>query len=557
MTASMTGSIAESTTEKATAANRVAITSSRSGTQRSCARNSLPFLMLPLATSLLFSGVSAQESPETWYDEGQATVARNLALRASSNGMARNVILFVGDGMGISTVTAARILDGQLRGETGEENALSFENFPNVALSKTYNTNQQIADSAGTMTAMSTGIKTKAGVISVNQNVIRGDCGSQAGNHLLTFLERAEMRGLATGVVTTARITHATPAANYAHSMERNYEDDGDSDMVVNAGGCPDIARQLIEFTANNPDSDGIEVAMGGGRRSFIPQSMADPEHGRNGARADGRDLTAEWTAAAANSHFVWNRDQFNAIDPADTDHLLGLFEPSHMQYDHDRPVDEAGEPSLSEMTAKAIDILSRNENGYFLQVESGRIDHAHHAINPQRALLDTIELSRAVSTTLEKVDLSDTLIIVTADHSHVFTISGYATRGNPILGKSVGNENNGEPRSTPSLAADDLPYTTLGYTNGPGFHFLPGANTADAITREEINFSRRADLSDIDTTHPGFHSEVTVPMGAETHGGEDVAIYAIGPGSDLVRGVMEQNVIFHVMMEASQLEER
>ena len=155
--------------------------------------------MLPLATSLLFSCVSAQESPETWYDEGQATVARNLALRASSNGRARNVILFVGDGMGISTVTAARILDGQLRGETGEENALSFENFPNVALSKTYNTNQQIADSAGTMTAMSTGIKTKAGVISVNQNVIRGDCGSQAGNHLLTFLERAEMRGLATG----------------------------------------------------------------------------------------------------------------------------------------------------------------------------------------------------------------------------------------------------------------------------------------------------------------------------------------------------------------------
>ena len=95
------------------------------------------------------------------------------------------------------------------------------------------------------------------------------------------------------------------------------------------------------------------------------------------------------------------------------------------MQYKHDRPVDETGEPSLSQMTAKAIDIPSRNDRGFFLQIESGRIDHAHHATNPFRALLDTIELSRAVRTSMDKVDLSETLIILTADHSHVFTIGG------------------------------------------------------------------------------------------------------------------------------------
>ena len=289
----------------------------------------------------------------------------------------------------------------------------------------------------------------------------------------------------------------------------------------------------------------------------MVNTTRLGPEYGSSGARRDGRDLTAEWLNAASNSHYVWNRDQFNAIDPATTDHLLGLFEPSHMQYDQDRPVDEAGEPSLSEMTSKAIDILSRNENGYFLQIESGRIDHAHHNVNPYRALMDTSELSRAVTTALEKVDLEDTLIIVTADHSHVFTIAGYPTRGNPILGKSIGNASNGDPETTPTLAADDMPYTTLSYANGRGFHYLPEANSADAVTREPVHLDGRTDLSDIDTTNPGFHTEVTVPLGAETHGGEDVAIYAIGPGSDLIRGVLEQNVIFHVMMEASQLEQR
>ena len=133
--------------------------------------------------------------------------------------------------------------------------------------------------------------------------------------------------------------------------------------------------------------------------------------------------MTAEWVSSQANSVCVWYQEQFEAVDPDTTHQLLGLFEPSHMQNEHYRPVDEAGEPSLSQMTAKAIDILSRNHKGFFLQTESLRIEHAHHATNPFRTLLDTIELSRAVRTSMDKVDLSETLIILTADHSHVFTI--------------------------------------------------------------------------------------------------------------------------------------
>ena len=510
--------------------------------------------------STLTLSSNAQETPARWYEEGRAVVERNLSYRYANAEIpiSKNVILFIGDGMGVSTVTAARILAGQLEGNPGEEHELSFETFPNVALAKTYNTDAQVPDSAGTMTAMVTGVKTDRGIISINQNVERGDCSTEAGNELQTFLELAETKGMSTGVVSTARLTHATPAANYAHSMERDFEDDGDAENLRNAGDCPDIARQLIEFVDNVPGSDGIEVARGGGRRNFIPRTDgADPETGGQGGRLDGRNLPEEWVENHNNAAYVWNKEQFDAIDSQSVDHLLGLFNPSHMQYSYDTPADRGGEPTLTEMTAKTIEIVSKNEQGYYLNIEAGRIDHAHHAVNPFRALRDTIELASAVKTAVEMVDLNETLIIVTADHSHVFTIAGYPKRGNPILGKVVGLDAAGQPRTEPTLARDGLPYTTLGYANGRGFAETPGRNSAEAIYTVPVQENRRADLSDVDTTHEGFHSESLVHMSSETHAGEDVAIYAIGAGSDLIRGVMEQNVIFHVMMEAAQMDAR
>ena len=476
--------------------------------------------------------IFAQETAESWYEEGRAVVERNLSYRNpnTETPIAKNVILFVGDGMGVSTVTAARILEGQLNGNFGEENELFFETFPNVALSKTYNTDSQVPDSAGTMSAMVTGIKTDRGVLSVNQQVTRSNCNSSLGNEVPTFLEIAEQKGMSTGIVSTARITHATPAANYAHSVERDHEDDRDVTRLTDPKNCRDIASQLIEVSANIANSDGLEVALGGGRRSFLQRvDGADPETGDQGERLDGRDLTQEWLDAHQNSAYVWNKRDFENVDIDTTDHLLGLFQPSHMQYAYDNQSDKGGEPTLSEMTSKAIDLLSKNDKGFYLNVEGGRIDHAHHALNPFRALMDTIEFSKAVKTAFEKVDLSETLIIVTADHSHTLTIAGYPARGNPILGKvNAGN--------SPRLAGDGLPYTTLGYINGRG---------------------QRTDLTDVDTAEESYRSEALVPLSSETHGGEDVPIYAVGAGSDLVRGVMEQHVIFHVMMEASKMATR
>lgn len=477
--------------------------------------------------------IRRQESSETWRRGGEAAIQRIKNTR-KFNEHAKNVILFIGDGMGITTLTASRILEGQLRGESGEENSLSFEQFPNVALSKTYSVNQQTSDSAPTMTAIISGIKTDEGIISVNQNVVAGDYRTVKGNETKTLLEMAEQDGKSTGVVTTARLTHATPAACYAHSAHRDWEADANLPADARQNNSPDIARQLIEF----PYGDGLEVALGGGRAKFVSNQINDPEYpDRKGERLDGRDLPKEWTTKYKNSEYVWNKQQFDLIDTKKTKHLLGLFETSHLQYEFDRKSDKSGEPSLSEMTTKAIDIVSQNKKGYFLMVEGGRIDHAHHDGNAFRALTDTIELSNAVRAALSKVNLNDTLIIVTADHSHTFTMAGYPIRGNNILGlvREVNNKGIAEEKFTDDK--NKQPFTTLGYANGKGHR---GGS--------------RPNLSQESVLNPDYKQEATVPLSSETHGGKDVAIFANGAGSNLVQGVMEENWIFYVMKEALRI---
>ncbi|MEP1385462.1 MAG: alkaline phosphatase [Paraglaciecola sp.] len=477
---------------------------------------------------------------------------------ASLKGQAKNVILFVGDGMGISTVTAARILEGQLNGEQGEDNQLSFESFPFAGLAKTYNVDAQTPDSAGTMTAMMSGVKTDVGVIGVDEDIERGECSTVAGNELFTALELAEIAGKSTGIISTARITHATPAATYAKSADRNWEDISDMPTEAIEAGCMDIAEQLISFETlleakvDNLDADGIEVVFGGGRRHFLPKDAAynstDAVSEVEGDRTDGRDLTAEWQANYASGTYVMDQTGFDAIDTENTERVLGLFNESHMQYEADRGNDVAGEPSVSKMTETAINILNNDDDGFFLMVESGRIDHGHHAGSAYNALTDTIAFSDAIAKAVEMTDMSDTLIIVTADHGHVFTIAGYPKRGNPILGKviSVGS-------TEPATAGDGMPYTTLGYTNGLGFRDLGDETNADA-TYTLAAATGRHDLTDVDTTSSGFHQEALIPLGSETHSGEDVAVFAQGPGAFLVNGTQEQNMIFHIMNFAADL---
>jgi alkaline phosphatase len=436
---------------------------------------------------------------------------------------AKNVILFVGDGMGISTITAARIYDGQSRGEPGEENSLSFESFPNVALIKTYSTNQQVPESASTATAMNSGMKTRAALIGVGPAAHVGDCAEGQANSIATLGEIAKANGKGLGIVTTTRITHATPAAVFAHAPHRDWEDDRSIPEPERAKGCTDIAAQLV--------ATPFDIALGGGTANFFGKD-------KGGKRLDpAADLPAAW-AARTGGTYVTDAAGL-AATRGSKGPVLGLFTPSHMNFMLDRSADSK-EPTLTDMTRAAIEKLKSNKNGYYLMIEGGRIDHGHHAGIAGYALTETQELSRAVAAALSMVDLKDTLILVTADHSHVFTIAGYPTRGNPILGLVSHNDERGEPSGQPTIAGDGQPYTTLGYQNGPGaLKQLPRPAPSTGIKARQ--------QAVIPTGDEGSSYGIV-----ETHAGEDVALFATGPGSENARGVMEQNRIFDIIMTAT-----
>src|SRR5690606_30800946 len=457
------------------------------------------------------------QTAEWWFRNG----ASQAAARGALSGKARNVILFVGDGMSLPTVAAARILDGQRKGQPGEGNLLSWERFPATAFSRTYNTDTQTPDSAGTMTAMATGVKSRYGVISVGPKAARYDCRGGLDAPLLTLWELAASSGMATGVVTTTKVTHATPGATFAHAADRGWESDTAMAKTEGTAACTDIARQIV----GSPYGTGPDVLMGGGRENLLPSTRQDPEYpDRQGARSDGRDLAAEWQQRHPGGSMVWNSAQLDAA-PA-TGPLLGLFEPGRMHYLQDVGGDGQGEPTLARMTREAIVRLQDDPDGYVLLVEGALIDYAHHEGNAFRALDETIALSEAVAVADEMTSDEDTLILVTADHAHTMSFVGYPVRGNPILGKVVSRNRDGSEAL--ALDPDGMPYTTLVYANGPGH--VPGA---------------RPDLREVDTEDPDYLQEALVPRGGESHGGDDVGIWARGPGADAVRGSVEQNTIF------------
>lgn len=472
-----------------------------------------------MGTNAAFAAVDAPQKDDVWYQDAQTKIAEAKA-NLPINKPAKNVILFVGDGMSIGTITAARIFEGQRKGMTGEEYRLTMETLPNVALSKTYNTNAQTPDSAGTATAMVSGVKTKSGVISVDDNVQRGFCNTVKGNETKSAWEMAAEKGLSVGVISTARITHATPATVYAHSADRDWENDAAMPNIAKDQGCIDIAQQLVNFDHGH----GLQVMFGGGRSQFLPDSVKG-EEGKSGKRKDGHNLIEEWKAKNSDGQYVWNKEGFDKLD-SNTKRAFGLFEPSHMQYEADR----TDEPSLAEMTSKAIDILGNNKDGFLLMVEAGRIDHAHHDTNAARALADTVAMDDAIKAALDKTNPEETLIIVTADHAHTFILNGYSDRGNNILGLA---------KQGGKFAEDEFGkrYTTISYGNGMAA--VDGA---------------RSNPTEDEVTAVDYKQQALIKFTSETHSPEDVAIFAKGPQAYLFQGAVEQNYIYHVINEALQL---
>lgn len=447
---------------------------------------------------------------ETDKKSNSALESANVSSEKTQKKAAKNIILFIGDGMGISTITAGRIFDGQSQGKLGEEHQLAFDKFENVALIKTYNTNAQVPDSAGTATAIMSGYKTNIRAVNVQPDTFGQGCGDIAGQPTLT--DRSLVAGKAVGIITTTRITHATPAAMYAHANNRDWEADKDIQGAAVDAGCKSIAQQMVESKA--------ELILGGGAKEFTQTQI--------------EALKGETT-------FVKNKtDLMNAEEGK----LRGLFSPSHMSFEADRHKTE--EPSLAEMTSVAIERLSRNESGYVVMIEAGRIDHAHHGTNAYRALTDLQALNEAVKVAKAQTG-NDTLIIVTADHSHGFTMTaapytdtGEGTaRGNPILGLNRGvNDDTQQAEAEYGLAKDGKPFTTLGYQTGSNTRLSESEALSDNIVQSQ-----------------NYRQQAAVPLDTETHAGEDVALFATGPGAENFKGVMEQDEIGKIL--ASILESK
>src|SRR5687768_5422546 len=526
-------------------------------------------LVLLLPHDFAFAATNIEENEEYWLKR-EAETLRRIEQRQPMTGRAKNIIVFIGDGMGIATVTAARILARQQANSKlgGEEHELAMDKLPWSAFSRTYSVNQQTSDSAPTATAILSGVKTKDGIIGLGPSIIPDDYKSvNAQNRVPSILMLAKRMGKSAGVVTTTTLTHATPASAYAYSPSRGWECDANvfsESRSAFRAGYPDIARQLIEFSVTHKLPQ-IDVALGGGWDKFLPKRAEKDEP--KGERLDNRDLTKEWTLRAENAKYVSNRKDLLAVKASEVDHLLGIFNKDQMDYSVDRDTNK--EPSLVEMTAKALEILKKNEKGFFLMVEGGRIDHGHHAGNAYRALTECIEFDNAIRYATENTDAQDTLIIVTADHSHTLTISGYAQRGNPILG--LVRQPGTAGKLSDKISEDKLrrPYTSLQYANGSGY---PGRSTMkkkfdghehEVEVPEGPKFfthvpqkvfgvsSGRPRLSEVMTLDPDYLQESSTPLESETHGGEDVPIFARGPQAHLFRGVREQNYIFHVMKHA------
>ncbi|HEU4777126.1 MAG TPA: alkaline phosphatase [Telluria sp.] len=446
----------------------------------------------------------------------------------------KNVIFFLGDGMGMTTMTAARIY------AAGEDGELTMDTLPETAFVKTFSNDAQVTDSAPSMAAYMTGVKMNNEVLSMssetvakdpladaNGNKLTNNCGTGNGTPATTLVELARAKGLSTGVVTTARVTHATPAATYSHICHRDLEND------IAAAAVPGGAGFNTALGAT-----GLDVLMGGGRQFFT-------QFKDGGKRSDGRDLIAEMKAKSY--AYASNSAEFNAIDGTKTDKLLGLFTSSHMSYDLDR--DPAKEPSLAEMTTKAMDVLARNNKGYFLMVEGGRIDHALHETTAKKALQDTVAFDNAIKAALAKARLTDpelknTLIVVTADHDHTLVLNGYAkltgktAAGNPGVLGVVKNYVTGAVEKD----LDGAPYSIIGFGNGEN--------------RTQSSRAAKAGIDDSVTGDSVYHQEAAIRVGAgsETHGGADVFLGAIGKGADTFNGTIDNTKVFGLVKTAAGL---
>ncbi len=457
------------------------------------------------------------------------------------NKPAKNVILFVGDGMSLQARQIARILSKGIT-EGKYNDLLEIDKMSNLALITTSGNDSLVTDSANSASAYATGHKSTVNAMGVYADSTKDPFDDPKVENIIELAKRT--RGMSTGIVSTANITDATPAAMLAHTRKRSEQNF--------------IAAEMLN-PLHRPD-----VILGGGSRHFLPKSVPGSK------RTDERNLVDEFKGqgyAVATS----KTELKNAGTP---DKLLGLFQLDNMDVYVDREVTKnpavlgkfTDQPTLMDMTKTAINTLSKNKNGFFLMVEGASIDKQLHTMDWQRAAYDTIEMDKAVGIAKEFAKKNaDTLIIVVADHAHGASITGtyheqdgktgreavriYADAGWPTFADADGDGFPDDPNPSVTLAVQFANHPD--YYENYQFQSVPTAPAIMANGKAIAN-PKRAEQG-------GALREGNIPASdpSEVHAADDVPLTAEGPGADYFKGVMDNTEVFYGIVRALGLDGR
>jgi len=457
---------------------------------------------------------------------------------ASGPRRVKNVILFIGDGMTIANRTAARVLSKGIS-EGKYQGRLAFDDMPSTAMIGTSGSDSLITDSANSMSAYTTGHKTAVNAMGIYVSRASDNLSHPKVETITELLKRKTK--MSVGIVSDAELQDATPGAMVAHTRRR-------ADKQY-------IADQLLASKA--------EVILGGGSAYFYPQSS------KGSKRKDENNLV-ETFKADGYQVVLTKQELIAAAENKNTKKLFGVFHPDNMDGSLDRlflkknTVSQyPNQPDLTEMTQSAIDVLSRNPNGFFLMVEAALIDKFNHPLDWERAAFDTIMLSNAVQVAKDFAKTHpDTLIIVTPDHTHSGSISGVVHDDKP-----------GPLREKVGIYAD------AGYPNYPKADIQGYPSKIDVTKRLAFFYGNYPDH--YETLHPkldgtfvpavkgeggkyianpkyiqlqedAIHVGGNLPAHQESgvHTADDAVLNASGPGSEKFKGFMDNTEVFKVMVQ-------
>jgi len=457
---------------------------------------------------------------------------------ASGPRRVKNVILFIGDGMTIANRTAARVLSKGIS-EGKYQGRLAFDDMPNTAMIGTSGSDSLITDSANSMSAYTTGHKTAVNAMGVYVSRANDNLSHPKVETITELLKRKTK--MSVGIVSDAELEDATPGAMVAHTRRR-------ADKQY-------IADQLLASRA--------EVILGGGSAYFYPQSN------KGSKRKDENNLVDAFKTDGYQLAFT-KQELIAAAENKNTKKLFGVFHPDNMDGSLDRLYlkkntvpQYPNQPDLTEMTQSAIDVLSRNPNGFFLMVEAALIDKFNHPLDWERAAFDTIMLSNAVQVAKDFAKTHpDTLIIVTPDHTHSGSISGVVNDDKPgPLREKVGvyadagypNYPKADLQGYPSQI-DVSKRLAFFYGNYPDHYetlhpkldgtFIPAVKGADG---KFIANPKYAQLQE-DAIHVGGNLPSHQDVGVHT--ADDAVLNASGPGADRFKGFMDNTEVFKVMVQ-------